>query len=439
MLATLRKPDNVYYDLYEGRTLLVKVSGKEIASPESLNRIVDAIRSFVRNGIQVVFVYGGGVQIDREWNAKHPGEPRPKVDGVGLVDQQIMEEAVIPAWQGIDTVLREVFPDAGFVSQAQLVSKITDAGGDYSEAELLDIQVDLREALSREPLQIIGFVGADPEAHARGEYANTNINADAVVSHISAKCHDFIDEVLLVTETGGVQDIDGKVVPLLTKSAIVQILAGEHLKIKATGGMLKKLQEALAMLENVDKVAIIGSSGVQKEIEYWAGSGTLCVNEDKGTFSQASEHELSVFDQVYTDLAAKGIFRQRSAEELAVLKAHHHVLRIQNSPLAGISLVPVDDEWSEFSALWSGYLKNGIGTMLITRIKELIASSGKKVFALTNSDGGKRFFERAGFVCHGSITEVQAAPPFSLPKPLRDYQVAGGRDPSFVYTFEATP
>lgn len=437
MLAALRKPENVYYDLYKDKTLLVKVSGKEIENADAFREIVHAIRSFIRNGIRVVLVYGGGVQIDQRWNERHPGSPRPKVGGVGLVNREIMEEAVIPACHDIGARLRQAF-ECEPMPQDDMVSRIRPVDGGYYRAELLYIQADLREKLSREPLQIIGFVAVDPAARERGEYANTSINADAIVSHITSECRDSVDEVLLVTETGGVLDRDGRVVPLLTKSAIQQIVAGTHPKITADGGMLKKLQEALAMLENVDKVAIIGSSGVQQEIEYWAGGGTLCVNEDHGTFSQANEHELSVFDQVYADLTARKIFRQRSEGELAMLKVHHHVLRIQNSPLAGLSLVPVDSEWSEISALWSGYLKNGIGTMLIAKIKELITSSGKKVFALTNSDAGKRFFERAGFTCHGSISEVQGVPPFPLPDALQSYRITEGRDPPFVFTFEAT-
>ncbi len=283
-----------YYDLYKGKTILLKVSGKHLEG-ERFEAIVDAVQKFVAEGIRVVTVYGGGVE-----------------------------------------------------------------------------------------------------------------------------CSESVDEVMMVTETGGVLDKNGKVVPLLITATIDEIITGRHPDIAVKDGMLKKLREIREMLGRVAKVSI--TDDPQKEIENWRGRGTLCINENELTFEPANEQDVSIFKQAHADLAQEGKFRQRTEDELAEAALHHFCLKIEGAPLAGLSLIPRGGGWRELACLWSSYRKNGIASRILQEALE--EAKGHKVYALTSEENARRLFERMKFVSHGRLKPLQERPSFPLPAALRDYDTA---------------
>lgn len=241
--------------------------------------------------------------------------------------------------------------------------------------------------------------------------------ADDAVSAVAAHCAGSIDEVMMVTETGGVLDKKGKIAPLLSTATIDEIVAGRHPDIEAKDGMLQKLREVREMLQHVAKVSI--TDDPQKEIENWRGRGTLCINEGKLTFEPANEQDTAIFRQAHADLAKEGKFRPRTEAELSEAALHHFCLKIEDAPLAGLSLVPRGGEWLELACLWSSYTRNGIASRIMREALE--EAKGHKIYALTSEENAQRLFERMQFVAHGRLKQLQQRPSFSLPKALSNY------------------
>lgn len=241
--------------------------------------------------------------------------------------------------------------------------------------------------------------------------------ADDVVSAVATHCAGSIHEVMMVTDTGGVLDKKGKVVSLLSTATIDEIIAGRHPDIEVKDGMLKKLREVRKMLAHVAKISI--TDDPQKEIENWRGRGTLCINEDALEFEPANKQDAAIFRQAHADLAEEGKFRQRAEAELAEAALHHFCLKIEDAPLAGLSLIPRGEEWLELACLWSSYSRNGIASRIVQEAVE--EARGHKIYALTSEENAKRLFERMQFVAHGRLGQLQQQPSFPLPKALRDY------------------
>ena len=188
------------------------------------------------------------------------------------------------------------------------------------------------------------------------------------------------------------------------------------------------------MLADVLKVAITSAAGLKDEIEYWRGSGTLCFDSSATTFSPASTPEADIFSAVCAELAQQKIFRARTSEEMDILKKHLYILRIQNSPLGGLCLVPEENGWYELCALWSGFIKGGyVGKALVEHAKKQVGTQKAQLFALTKSKSASKLFDASGFQSLGFLSVLQKNPPFHLPHKLEQYDVSI-RDPQlFTY------
>ncbi len=74
MNTTAPTTAEAYLQQFEGETFVIKVGGKPLDNPETLQGIMQSIGQFRAHGIACVFVHGGGVQIDEILgsSAKHP-------------------------------------------------------------------------------------------------------------------------------------------------------------------------------------------------------------------------------------------------------------------------------------------------------------------------------------------------------------------------------
>src|SRR5436189_45204 len=104
MLSSISRTAEAYDSLYKGKTLVVKVSGAEIASDDFVI-LAEDIRWLVHRGVRIILVYGGGAQIDEQY-----GRSRQKVDGVGVTDPSVMAEGVLPANAAIQQMIETLLP-----------------------------------------------------------------------------------------------------------------------------------------------------------------------------------------------------------------------------------------------------------------------------------------------------------------------------------------
>jgi acetylglutamate kinase/GNAT superfamily N-acetyltransferase len=410
MLNQIPREAQAYADLYHGKTLVLKASGAEIQS-EYFQQLAADIRDLTARGVRIVLTFGGGDQISRHY-AGHTSAPRQKIDGVGVTTRDVLQYGVLPAYEEIRAKLQQALPQSVFVNPDQMVcDPITD-----SRYGLVGIPREVR--LPDSELSIVGFAGS-----VDGQ--PVNVNADDVAKQIAMQYRDEVEELILLTGTGGVLNKSGTVVPLLTDTKMDDILSGSSDSITVDGGMLKKMQAVRDILTVTGKAVITRTDRLEKELLQWMGDGTMCVDTKQLASSPIQLRERHIFNAVYEQHVENGIFRPRPADELRRLRDNHHMVRVKKSPLGGFSAVP-DGEWLELSAVWAGTIGNGIGRMVMdSAVKE---AGRRNMYALSaNEDAVEAFRKHGAFEERGSVSEARGSD--GVPPSLLHYDTSTGRDP----------
>ena len=405
----------------------MKASGKEFL-PETFPNLVESLRLFIAKGMKITLVFGGGEQIDREWKKKH-AEPRPKIDGIGVTNEALLNDAVLPAFEDIRQQLHSALPELTILGSKNLGCKMDENRGLVGIPERLDAVISLTDTA-------IGFVG-NVEGH------QVNVNADDATQFLVDKFGDHFNEIIMLTDLGGVVDMQrgGRLVPLILSGGINE--DGSHKSLDVTGGMRKKLLSVRGILPHTGKVAITNSANLPKEVEDWRGGGTLCVQEDQMKCSSMRDEEREIFLSVFEEFAGQGYFRERTGQELDKVIDHHRILRIMNSPLGGFSLVPREGDWAELEVLWSGYMGNGVGDHLIQNAIRLFGEMDcSKMFLLStltkNDDENqhaliRKKFLNSGFILSGRISDLLKADS-DIPIECASYDTSE-RDP-YLFTYK---
>ncbi|MDD4628418.1 MAG: hypothetical protein PHE68_03435 [Candidatus Peribacteraceae bacterium] len=416
MLQSFPLSGNAYKELYEGKTILLKVGG-ELLTPDQLPELARNIQELTADDIHVLLVFGGGVQIDEMWKRHGHTEPRPKLDGLGVTTSEVLNDGVLHAYKSLRQQFRTLLPTMNILDPEDVHCTRKDPKyGFVGDVEAVD-------RLNLQSLSAVGFVGMD------GEGQHLNLNGDDVIRTLASQYGRDINEIIFLTFVGGVLDVDGQIVPLILRQDIDRILAGEHPRIKVNGGMAKKVAETGLMLEHDSISKIAYTNDLPGEITQWRGSGTLFVDERQLLFNGFGPAEEEIFEAVYADMVAKGIWRPRSEGELQELRDHRRLLRVTNSPLGGYSSIPRDKGYNEIAALWSGYVGNGLGKRLVADAQERAQRDRRKLFALTTQDDARRAFTKGGFTSHGPLSAVQFSDRIhSLPEQLSAYDTER-RDP----------
>ncbi len=411
MLNGISRQANAYDSLYHGQTLVLKVSGAEIESPD-FPKLASDITVLNEGGVNIALVFGGGDQINKKF-----GRLRPKIEGVAVTNDDVLRNGVLPAYNDIRQKLMAALPHGVMLEPHDLQCDFHP----NTQYGLVGIPKDI--VLPDDKLVMAGFVGNVDGACA-------NVNADDIARQLVEQYADRIEELLFLTNTGGVLDAEGHVVSLLTDKRIDAMLKNLEPKITVDGGMKKKMLEVRRALDNITKVVITKTSGLKDEIEKWMGSGTLCVNSNQLTTSPMRFIEEPIFDEVHKAYVERGIFRDRSPEELQLLKMHHQMLRAKNSPLGGLSLVPRGN-WVELSGLWAGSIGNGIGQMLLESAKK--AAGRRKMYALSSNPDSIAAFTASGlFRNMGPVSHVKSSLPEGVPAELMHYDTTK-RDPHVFF------
>lgn len=248
-----------YMRRFQGRTFVIKYGGHAMTKDslrESFARDVVLLRYV---GIQPIVVHGGGPQIDATLN-RLGIEPR-RVDGLRVTDEETME-VVSMVLRG--KVNREIVAmlqqhggravglsgiDDGLllaekIAEVQTASGLVDTG---RVGAVREVRTDaLRALMASNVIPVIAPLAADAEGRP------LNINADTVAGEIAAAVG--AEKLMLMTDTEGVLDGNGKLIKSLTPAAIE-----EHKKTGViAGGMIPKVDCATrAILGGVNKCHII--------------------------------------------------------------------------------------------------------------------------------------------------------------------------------------
>ncbi len=239
---------------------VIKLGGSVLVDYELRRKLIAQIGELKREGFELILVHGGGKQI------------------AALLDQLKIESRFHDGLRITDKAARDVVQMvlAGQVGKdlvAELakieVAAVSIAGGDGLSF--------LAEKMNAEDGTDLGYVGRVVKANERlitallsasvmpvvaclalgvVDYEYYNINGDQMAAAVAAGCK--AENLVFVTDVGGVLNADGKQIAELNREGINELLTSGV----ASGGMRPKLRACLEALDaGVKRILIIGAAG----------------------------------------------------------------------------------------------------------------------------------------------------------------------------------
>ena len=250
-----------YIQRFHGKTMVIKYGGNAMTEPALQQAFAEDVVLLKLVGINPVVVHGGGPQIEAALTRL--GKKAEFIQGMRVTDAETME---VVEWvlggevqQDIVGLINQVGGkavgltgrDGGLIRARKL--RMVDAGNPGVEhdvgqvGEIVHIDPAVVQALQEDQfipvVSPIGF-GRDNESY--------NINADVVAAALAKVLN--AEKLLMLTNTPGVLDQQGQLLPELTAAQIDQLGADGVI----SGGMLPKLAGAIDAVKNgVSAVHII--------------------------------------------------------------------------------------------------------------------------------------------------------------------------------------
>jgi len=280
-----------YIQIYDRETVVIKYGGHAMGEEAVARLFATDVVLLKMLGINPVVVHGGGPQISAM--LERAGVKSTFVDGLRVTDAATMEIAEMVLSGAIN---KEI---ASWITQAGAEAKVRGVGLSGKDAGLITVEKVRRT--KRDPdSQIekvvdLGFVG-EPSAidttlledlitsqddyipvvapiGVSAEGQTYNINADTVAGALAGALE--AKRMLLLTDVPGVLDKNGDLIRELTVAQARQAIADGV----ATGGMIPKLETAIAAAESgVEAVVILDGRrphAMLAELSTEFGAGTL--------------------------------------------------------------------------------------------------------------------------------------------------------------------
>jgi acetylglutamate kinase len=280
-----------FIQIYDRETVVIKYGGHAMGEETVAKQFAADAVLLKLLGVHPVVVHGGGPQISRM--LEKAGVKSTFVDGLRVTDQLTMEVAEMVLSGHIN---KEI---VHWINRAGAEADVRGVGLSGKDARL--ITVEKTKKTRRDPdsniehIVDLGFVGepkkVDPKIIEALIYADEdyvpviapigvsedgqtyNINADTVAGALAGALK--AKRMLLLTDVAGVLDADGKLVRQLSVAEARKAIAGGV----ATGGMIPKLETAIAAIEDgVEAVVILDGRrphAMLTELFTEHGAGTL--------------------------------------------------------------------------------------------------------------------------------------------------------------------
>jgi acetylglutamate kinase len=250
-----------YLRRFHGKTIVVKYGGNAMTDLKLQQQFAHDVVMLKLVGLDPVVVHGGGPQIEQR--LKQLGIKSEFVQGMRVTDAATMDvvEMVLGGTVNKDivTLINQAGgkavgltgQDGGFIRAKKLLMPDRDRPNEFIDiGQVGDIEsidpsvIDTLEAGGFIPVVAPIGVGSDGESY--------NINADVVAGKLAEILK--AEKLLLLTNTPGVLDRDGKLLTNITPREIDAMVADGSL----SGGMLPKIASALdAARSGVNAVHII--------------------------------------------------------------------------------------------------------------------------------------------------------------------------------------
>lgn len=243
------------------------------------------------------------------------------------------------------------------------------------------------------------------------------------------------EEMMLLRNQGGLKR-KNLALPLLSSEGLHEILDTNTRGVTCDEETREILIATRLCIEKLGKVVITDVQSIKKEIGTWMGAGTLIFDHRQLSMGRMYYGEHPIFDAMYKSQVESGAFKQRDSAGLEELRIHHEVVRIKNSVLGGMSLLP-RGEWQELSALWGAVPKSGIGKYLLDQACK--KANGSNVVACTVVDDVARLFQNhPEFTYQGKVSAIRQHSSFQHPSTVQSYDTSTGRDPHVFYRIPTT-
>lgn len=280
-----------YIQKFQGKTFVVKFSGKVTEDKENLASLAEELALLHEVGIRVCVVHGGGKQLTEL--AKKLGVVQTVIEGRRITDDDTLDLAKMIFRGKINTEILAQFRrrgikavglsgiDGGVVKAVRrppkdVVNKQTGIIETIDFGHVGDVvEIDaslINTLLDSGYLPIISSLGADDDGKI------FNINADTIASEIAASLN--AEKLILLSDVNGIYLDEGnegtKLSQLTIKDARKMIESGQ-----ATGGMIPKLESLIALLSRgVNSAHIVSGTrrnAILAEVFTDEGTGTMIV------------------------------------------------------------------------------------------------------------------------------------------------------------------
>ena len=280
-----------YIQKFKGKTFVVKFSGKVTEDKAVLASLAEELALLHQVGIRVCVIHGGGKQLTEL--AQKLGVVQTVIEGRRVTDDDTLDLAkmifrgkinteILAALRhrgieavglsGIDGgVIKAVRrPPRDVTNRETGVTETVDFG---HVGDVVDVDSRLLELLlEHNYLPIVSSLGADDDGKIY------NINADTIAAEIAVRLG--AEKLILLSDVNGIYldstDPSTKIDRLTVSEAKAMINDG-----KATGGMIPKLENLLALLDRgVRSAHVIGGTsrnGILAEVFTDQGTGTMIV------------------------------------------------------------------------------------------------------------------------------------------------------------------
>jgi len=247
-----------YIRKYHGKTIVIKFGGNAMADDELKHAFAQDVVLLKLVGIDPVIVHGGGPQIDSL--LKRVGKKSEFLQGMRITDPETLEVVEMVLGGAINKEISSLLgahggravgisgKDAGLITAKRLrAPKGAGNGGFGAVGTVESVRIDVIDSLRRD-----GFIPVIAPLGLTSRNETLNINADLAASSIAAALK--AEALLLLTNTAGVLDSKGKLIPTLSVAAARRRIADGSV----AGGMRPKVECGIqAVKAGVSKCMII--------------------------------------------------------------------------------------------------------------------------------------------------------------------------------------
>jgi len=242
-----------YIQRFFDKTIVIKYGGNAMTDEALKQGFARDVVLLKLVGMNPVIVHGGGPQINDL--LKRVGKQGEFIQGMRVTDRETMDVVEMVLGGAVNKEIVNLInqnggkavgltgKDGGMIRAKRLKVKNTEKAGEYIDigqvGEVVKIDPELVTLLdSRDFIPVIAPIGVGDDGEAY------NINADLVAGKLAETLK--AEKLILLTNTTGVLDKEGKLLTGLTAARVDELIADGTI----SGGMIPKISTALEAVKN---------------------------------------------------------------------------------------------------------------------------------------------------------------------------------------------